>query len=193
MTLGDLLDVMSENIEVCVWGIDADTGLPVEIANYNGKDSIDVDYNEYDVTLIESSAVAGLLDVTINYAAGESYDVVEEIENTTDITASDDEDDEWEDDMYFDMEEFYPIEEQVWAELGLYLDMSSVRFDDGTVFIYSDPNQENDADIWMGDEDAEITRISYPEYKWKIENIMRKPRSQWRDLYKKYLEGETQQ
>lgn len=127
---------------------------------------------------------------------------VDEILAGTSCSSSDyikgDEDEDWDDEEDYmtymdacDDRNFYAIEEEVWKELGLYLDFSSIRGDYGTVFAYSDPNHENNADIWMGDDDAEITRIDYPDYTYSVETeVLEYPESEWKEKYKKYLEGQ---
>lgn len=211
MTLGDVIAVVDRGVtEIDLWGIDPDTGNPFQINEYHDVASYERMFSDCKVVEI-SAATGGLLDVTIDYAVSADYNESDEViegglglfpsasggactASSCDIKASDDsyedDEDEWEDDMYFDMDEFFLIAEEVWAELGIYLDLSSVRYNDGTVFIYADPDQENNADIWLGDIDDELVSIDFPEYQYHIQKIMRKPQSQWKDLYKKYLESE---
>lgn len=43
----------------------------------------------------------------------------------------------------------------------------------------------------MGDDDAEITRIDYPDYTYSVETeVLEYPESQWKERYKKYLKGQ---
>ena len=130
----------------------------------------------------------------VRYKEGTSDEIV----GGTNCSSSDyikGEEDEWDDEEDYmtymdacDEKNFYQIEDEVWEELGLYLDFSSVRGDYGTVFVYSDPNHENNADIWMGDDDAEITRIDYPDYAYSVEmDVLTAPESEWKERYKKYI------
>lgn len=83
---------------------------------------------------------------------------------------------------------FADIADKVEQQLGLYLDFSAVRGDYGTVFIFSDPDDENNADLWLGDPDAEITHIDYSTYTVNLVNdVLSKPKSKWRSRYKQYL------
>lgn len=85
---------------------------------------------------------------------------------------SDDDDDK--SDMFdqASTDEAYDIEEAAASELGVYFDFSSIRYHDGTVFIYSDPNHENDSDIWMGDDDAEVGSVDYQSWAYALANAV---------------------
>lgn len=90
----------------------------------------------------------------------------------------------------YDDYNFYTIEENAARELGVYLDFSSIRSGYGPIGIYADPDQENNADVWLGDESALITAIDYPEYESYIEsNILWKPQDEWQSLYTQYLKS----
>ena len=87
--------------------------------------------------------------------------------------------------------DFYEIENSVAEELGIYLDFSSIRGDSGTIFIFSDPEQENSGcDVWLGDEDAELGYIDFEDYTYFLENeVFTQPEDQWRSIYKKYIQS----
>ena len=122
----------------------------------------------------------------------------------TDIVADDDYDaynyeDEYDDDedyekydtrtpedIFFEyIDEFLPYEQEVLHELGLYLDTSSVRGDYGSVYIYSDPEGENDVDMWMGDPDALLAKVEWQYYLLAVaRDVLSKDESEWEDAYK---------
>lgn len=106
----------------------------------------------------------------------------------TDIVADDDYDEydtRTPEDVFFEyIDEFLPYEEEVLHELGLYLDTSSVRGDYGSVYIYSDPEGENDVDMWMGDEDALLAKVEWQYYMSAIARVLSKDESEWEDAYK---------
>lgn len=90
----------------------------------------------------------------------------------------------------YDNEDFFDIENDVAAELGLYLDFSSIRGDSGTVFIFSDPDHEEDSDMWMGSDDAELARIDFGDYaKAVADKVLSKDESQWEDAYQEYIQS----
>lgn len=117
------------------------------------------------------------------------------------VKASDEPDWDWDDTDYEDKDEdyvsysdvendFVETEEEVMSELGLYLDFSSVRNGHGPVFIYSDPNNENNSDMWMGDDEAYIDKLDYSYYVEDIEaEVLQYPKDEWRARYKAYLQG----
>ena len=83
---------------------------------------------------------------------------------------------------------FMDIENDVIDELGLYFDFSSVRGDAGTIFIFSDPEHENNADMWMGDTDEALARLDFSQYVEDLASyVFTKDKSEWKDSYKKYL------
>ena len=107
----------------------------------------------------------------------------------TDIVADDDYDEydtRTPEDVFFEyIDEFLPYEEEVLHELGLYLDTSSVRGDYGSVYIYSDPEGENDdVDMWMGDPDALLAKVEWQYYMSAIARVLSKDESEWEDAYK---------
>lgn len=82
------------------------------------------------------------------------------------------------------------VEYYVSSKLGLFLDFSGVRFSSGPVLIFSDPDLENDSDMWLGDDDALIATIGYYDYcDYITSTILNKPKSQWNSLYQKFLES----
>lgn len=76
MQLIDLLSVIDEDTEVEVWARDVDTQLPVSVGTYNGRDSIEPAFNNYEVIGV-SSASKGLIDITIDC---EVFDDSEELQ-----------------------------------------------------------------------------------------------------------------
>jgi len=99
-------------------------------------------------------------------------------------------DDETDFDELYQSDEFIGIESDVIDELGLYVDFSSVRGDSGTIWIFSDPNHENNADMWMGNLDEALAKLDYSEYIYGvIENVLTQPKDTWRENYKKYLQS----
>jgi hypothetical protein len=85
---------------------------------------------------------------------------------------------------------FFDIENAVADELGVYLDFSSVRGDEGEVFIFSDEDHENsDSDMWMGDDDALITKVSFSDYVDGVKEATSGDEGQWEQKYRSYLEG----
>jgi len=104
------------------------------------------------------------------------------------VCGADDEDYYSIDEAYED-ESLLDVENDASAELGIYMDFSSVRGDSGTIFIFSDPDQENDADMWFGDEDAELAAIDFAEYAEGVEeNVLQYDQSEWLDRYKAYIQ-----
>ena len=90
----------------------------------------------------------------------------------------------------YDNKDFFDIENDVAAELGLYLDFSSIRGDSGTVFIFSDPDHEEDGDMWMGPDDAELARIDFGDYAEAVaDKVLSKDESQWEDAYQEYIQS----
>ncbi len=82
------------------------------------------------------------------------------------------------------------IEDEVAYELGLYLDFSSIRYGMGTIFIFSDPEHENNCDVWIGDWGAELGAIDYEDYVTGVENeVLRYPESQWKAKYTHFLQS----
>ncbi len=82
------------------------------------------------------------------------------------------------------------VEYYISSKLGLFLDFSGVRFSSGPVLIFSDPDLENDSDMWLGDDDELVATIDYYDYcEYVANNILCKPKSQWSDLYRKFLES----
>lgn len=65
MKLIDLLVVINENSMAEVWATDVDTMQPTSIGQYNGKDSIPEEFNEFEVTGV-SAVTEGLIDITID-------------------------------------------------------------------------------------------------------------------------------
>ena len=85
---------------------------------------------------------------------------------------------------------FMDIENEVIDELGLYIDFSSVRYNDGPIWIFSDPDHENDADMWMGDIDEAIAELDFSEYSYGVESeVLRYPQEEWKDRYTAYLQS----
>ena len=84
------------------------------------------------------------------------------------------------------------VENEVIDELGLYIDFSSVRGDDGPIWILPDPNHENNSDMWMGgnvDEDA-LVRMDFSDYAYDVETeVLTAPKSEWKELYRKYIKS----
>ena len=133
-----------------------------------------------------------------------SYETEEQIDNLMSeidsrikkVTASDDYDD-WEDDPRSDAEivqdaeydeDLLDIETEVLDELGLYADFSSVRGDYGPIWFFSDPNHENNSDMWMGDLDDALKEIDYSDYcNGLVTDVIMQPKDQWKDCYKKYI------
>ena len=105
------------------------------------------------------------------------------------VTASDDYE---EGSSYFDATEekdFFDIENEVFAELGIYVDFSSVRGNSGTLFIYADPTHECSSDVWDGDEDAEITSVPFEDYSYEVEErVLAYPEEEWEVRFKDYVE-----
>ena len=86
-------------------------------------------------------------------------------------------------------DDFRNIEDAVLAELGIYLDTSSVRGSDGEVFIFSDPDNENDSDMWMGDDDALIDQLDWQDYMFCLsDEVFSKDKSEWKDAYKALMQ-----
>lgn len=83
---------------------------------------------------------------------------------------------------------FLEIEDQVAKELGLYFDFSTIRGDYGTMFIFSDPKQESNADMWLGDQDAELAALDYREFAYNVVNdILSQDKSKWKQLFTEYV------
>lgn len=110
---------------------------------------------------------------------------------STNVVASDAEDDEYisYDDAEWNMG-FMDIENDVIDKLGLYLDFSAVRGDSGPVYIFADPQHENNADMWMGDPDAELARLDFSEYASGVEsNVLCYPETDWASKFTSYLKS----
>lgn len=82
------------------------------------------------------------------------------------------------------------VEHYVQTHLGLYFDFSGIRFSSGSVLIYSDPGQDNDSDIWLGDSDALLAEIDYYDYcEYIASNILIHPKKMWSRLFQMYIES----
>lgn len=85
-------------------------------------------------------------------------------------------------------EGFLDIENDVIDELGLYIDFSAVRGTSGPIWIFFDPNHENNSDMWLGDLDDAICSMDFSEYVSDIVyNVIPQPGEKWKELYKEYL------
>lgn len=74
MKLIDLLSVINENSMAEVWATDVDTMQPTSVGQYNGKDSIPEEFNEFEVVDV-SAANAGLIDITIDCEVFDDEDI----------------------------------------------------------------------------------------------------------------------
>lgn len=74
MKLIDLLAVINQESEAEVWARDVDTQQPVSVGQYNGRDSIPSEFNEFEVVDV-SAATAGLIDITIDCEVFDDEDI----------------------------------------------------------------------------------------------------------------------
>ena len=63
MKLIDLISVADENLEMCIWD-----EYDNDLTSYDGKDSIDEKYNEWQVVKILGSGAGNLIDIVIKEA-----------------------------------------------------------------------------------------------------------------------------
>lgn len=97
----------------------------------------------------------------------------------------------YEDFDYIYNDRFMNTEMKVIDEMGLYIDFSSIRYDAGPIWIFSDPNHENMSDMWEGDVDEDaLAKLDFSEYtEGLIQNVLCYPQEQWARRYKKYLKS----
>lgn len=82
------------------------------------------------------------------------------------------------------------IEEKVIDELGLYMDFSAVRGDYGPIWIFSDPEHENDADMWMGDLNEALCKLDYSDFAFGVvTEVISYPKEEWKERFKNYILG----
>lgn len=93
---------------------------------------------------------------------------------------------EFDEDTFLD--EFLDVETKVLDDMGLYIDSSSVRGGYGPIWIFSDPEHENNADMWFGDLDEALCKMDWAEYMSGLASeVGPYPKDQWKDRYTAYL------
>ena len=121
------------------------------------------------------------------------YDTYSIIMNMTGYDTGDDEDDEDPFEVLmraYDDKEFMNVENEVFDDLGIYADFSSIRYQDGNVYLFPDPNHENDADTWMGSFDDMIADIDYRDYvSGVVENVLAFDESEWKERFASFIKS----